>query len=152
MESKPFVVANPLPWISLPPPSHQQIDILDNFLNILDSFNINANYRDLCTHEPVKIRNSQKLASIKFSWFHRISNYQTSIKNLMLEDLSVLLSWMLNIINQKFNFLRHKPDILSGTMWQCFKKNNLIGISHCFLVPADFTPVQINKGLLFQWF
>lgn len=29
-------------------------------------------------------------------------------------------------------------------------KNYLIGISHCFLVPADITPVQINKGLLFQ--
>lgn len=69
MESKPFVVANAFPWISLPPPSHQQIDILDNFLNILDSFNINANYRDLCTHEPVKIRNSQKLASINFHDF-----------------------------------------------------------------------------------
>lgn len=38
-------------------------------------------------------------------------------------------------------------------MVQCdsvFKKNNLIGISHCFLVPADITPVQINKDLLFQ--
>lgn len=38
-------------------------------------------------------------------------------------------------------------------MVQCdsvLKKNDLIGISHCFLVPADFTPVQINKGLLFQ--
>lgn len=38
-------------------------------------------------------------------------------------------------------------------MVQCdsvLKKNNLIGISHCFLVPADITPVQINKGLPFQ--
>lgn len=69
MESKPFVVAYQFPWISLPPSSHQQIDILDNFLNILDLFNINANYIDLCTHEPVKLRNSQKLASINFHDF-----------------------------------------------------------------------------------